>query len=254
MLTHRLLCPSTRLGEVREVLRPDDAIDLVLIVNEGIDGVAPAVAEIAAEPRLRLVALECPVYALETSDPAGALALALGGLEGARIPFEVSLCMLPAHIRQSGVMAAAIAERDHARPVAVKLWCGPDAEGEYPTDDDLAGALCSVARVGGETRAAAGLHHTAVRTPSEAGPGPHGFLNLVLAAADAATGEDFSSVAETLRVTDTAAVVERLLKLTHTQARAARRLLTTFGAADPRAPIRLAQQAGIDLAEDEIGG
>lgn len=254
MLTHRLLCPSTRLTELRGVLRADDAIDLVLVVNEGIDSVASAVAEIAVDSRLRLVALECPVYALETSDPAGALALALGGLEGARIPFGVSLCMLPAHLRQAGAMASAIAERDHARPVAVKLWCGLDSAGQYPADADLAAALCSVARVGGETRAAAGLHHRAVRTPTEAGSGPHGFLNLLLAAAGAATGEDPSSVAETLRAADTTAIVEQLLKLNDSQARAARRLLTTFGAADPRAPFSLAREAGIVFAEDEIGG
>ncbi|THV39774.1 hypothetical protein [Glycomyces buryatensis] len=79
----------------------------------------------------------------------------------------------------------------------------------FPTPEGLAGAIAGCARRGLRFKLTAGLHHAIRRRDPETGFTHHGFLNVLVASGEAASGADIDSVARQLASTDAADLAQR---------------------------------------------
>jgi hypothetical protein len=163
------LCPDGRLAELRSIVGPlsaTESLETGLIVPGGSAGVAAAVREVAADPRLRLAGIEVKadaggvgtaIAAFDAELPTGAL----GYVEVAR---------------GSGLEASldALAEAGY-RP---KFRTGGLVASAFPSEDELGAFIVACRQRQLTFKLTAGLHH-AVRHTAEFEH--HGFLNVLVA-------------------------------------------------------------------------
>lgn len=252
VLTHRFLCPVSRVGQLRAQLRADDSFRLALIADTGVAGLAPAVAAIDGTPETALASVEFPLTRVAETRPAAALRAALDAVEeavaAAGVADTAPLFVEPAALSDvDGVKAlvAAIAADDSARPLGVKLRCGGITPELFPTPEMLASAILAAASAGVQVKATAGLHHAVRHTDPETGFVHHGFLNLLVAVADAVAGADLGTVAGTLSVTDPAALLVRVADLDESSVAATRRAFASYGSCSTSEPVAEAKQLGL---------
>jgi hypothetical protein len=87
-------------------------------------------------------------------------------------------------------------------------------------------------------KATAGLHEAVRHTSATTGFTHHGYLNLLLATAVAASGGDRHAVRDVLETEDAAELVCLAERLTAEEAAAARRALVSYGSCSTAAPVR----------------
>ncbi|MGH3452089.1 MAG: hypothetical protein ACRDQW_15490 [Haloechinothrix sp.] len=245
VLTHRFLCPATRIGELCAHLNPADRFRLGLIADAGATGLAAAVAEIDGAVNLKQASVEFPLARTDLADPAAALDAAAAAVTAAGVPDEVPLFIEPASLSDVDRLAEAVAARATPRPVGVKLRCGGVRSDLFPPPGVLAGALVTVVRAGVAVKATAGLHHAVRYTDPETGFVHHGYLNLLLAVADAIGAAGVDTVADTLRSRDPAALALRAAALDDDAAAMLRRTFVSYGSCSTGVPRAEAGELGL---------
>ena len=236
-LTGPFVCPDTRLPELRRVLTAADtpSIDLSLVVTGGAAAVADAVNESDADPRLLLRAIEVPIARGE--DPAKAIVDVTTALDGAPrtgaagyVEIPIGLAADPASAR---AVVAIIAERGY-RP---KLRTGGVTSAAFPDEATLAACLATVVRQWVPFKCTAGLHHAVRHTATETGFEHHGFLNVLLAIAAAASGADHDQIAGILRQRDRSAIAGQVRALAADDIARVRTVFASFGTCSTDEPV-----------------
>jgi len=244
MLSHRFLCPSSWIGE----LRADPALAawgpgefagrlrLGLILDTGLEPLPSALAEVAAEARVAVELLEIPA-----PTPA-AVGDALDVLTGVEVAAFVEGPRDPGWVK---AVAARPGPESGGPLRGAKVRCGGARAELFPSPEELAAFVCTCFEHGVPFKATAGLHG-AVRHRDEAtGFVHHGFLNLVLAAVRAASGAGAGDVAAVLASTDTPALVAEARAVSGRQASAARLLFRAYGSCSTSEPREEAAALGL---------
>ena len=239
---------------------------LALTFPGGPERVAEALETCAALP-VSLAALEIAVP--EGMGPGELLAALDTAISKAARP-EIFV-EIPRDARRDSVLAALAGTRYRA-----KFRTGGVRAELYPDEAELAAAVLAAVEAGVPFKATAGLHHALRNTDPETGFEQHGFLNLLLAAADAAgraTEEAAadrsgaaggapaaqaaarSGVVETIRdllaERDGAVVAARVRELGPERTAAARARFTSFGTCSVTDP--LTELAGLGLLTEPGG-
>ncbi|TWS20708.1 hypothetical protein FK529_05045 [Tsukamurella asaccharolytica] len=235
MLTQRFLCPAERIDELRAGLAVDDRISLGLIASAATpDGtLAAAAAAVDADPRLRLALVE----------------IARGPVDLAAILPVATASGTPVYVEapdraDTPRLAALLA----GRGAGVKIRCGGASAEQFPHPAEVADALLAAADANVPVKATAGLHHAVRHRDPSTGFTHHGFLNLLLAAAHAATGDGRAAVTAVLESTDGAALAAQARGLPPDGAAAARRLLRAYGSCSTATPPAEAAALGLTPA------
>jgi hypothetical protein len=234
-LTGPFVCPDSKLVELARTMTAANTpwIDLSLVVTGGAGAVAAAADAVAADPRLRLRAIEVP--AAKDADPAQAVmdvAAALGGvpLAGATAYIEYPLTAIAD--QEAAGWLLDLADQCGYRP---KLRTGGVTPKAFPSAETLAGCLAAIAGRRIRFKCTAGLHH-AVRSTRD-GLEQHGFLNVLLATSAAADGADVSEIAAILGERDRDAITAAIHALDAETAAEIRWLLTSFGTCSTDEPV-----------------
>ena len=233
MLSHRFLCPASRLAELRADPALPGRLRVGLILDTGLDGLEAALAEIAAEPRVALELLEVPA-------PSGeAVAGALDALAGVDVPAYLEGPREPGWVKTIGARAVPGGLR------GAKVRCGGVRAELFPSPEELAAFLCACADTAVNFKATAGLHG-AVRHRDEAtGFVHHGYLNLVLGTARAAAKASPEVVAEVLASTDEVALVAEFRSVSARVAQLTRAMFRAYGSCSTSEPLEEAATLGL---------
>jgi hypothetical protein len=112
-----------------------------------------------------------------------------------------------------GALDALADARGAGVPVAPKFRTGGLAAELFPTPIELAAVICACRDRKLPFKLTAGLHHAIRHTDPETGFVHHGFLNVLAAAAQAATDAEVADVAATLAGTDPVPLIESTRRL-----------------------------------------
>lgn len=261
MLTHRFLCPASRLTELREAPeldvwsdgagRPEVAdgprpapgrLRLGLILDTGLDGLPAALASVADERRVALELVEVPVPSPE----------AVGAALDALAPVEAAAYLEgPRDPEWLKTMAARYPGGSGGGPLrGAKVRCGGARADLFPSPDELAAFLCACFEHGLPFKATSGLHGAVRHRDERTGFVHHGFLNLVLAAVAAAMGATVKEVATVLATTDGPALAAEARAVSGRALSAARLLFRSYGSCSTSEPREEAAALGL-LAEPD---
>ncbi|GAA1153305.1 hypothetical protein F4556_001396 [Kitasatospora gansuensis] len=206
------LCGAGRAGEL-SALRPEFPVALVL---------APGSSTYRPVPGLDVVGVEVAASALPEL-PDGVL----GALE---LPYGEGL------FKQLDQLAGT--------PHRAKFRTGGLTAGAFPTVAELAAALTACAELGVPYKCTAGLHNAIRHTDPVTGFEHHGFLNVLLAAADPARA------AEALAERSGAVLAAAARELTEPQVAVARRSFTAFGTCSIAEPLADLAELGLLTREN----
>ncbi|MGH3518986.1 MAG: hypothetical protein ACRDQ7_16505 [Haloechinothrix sp.] len=245
VLTHRFLCPASRICELRSELSSADRFLVGLIADAGTAGLAGTVAEIGGAPDLELASVEFPLARTGESEPIAGLDAALGGVTEAGVPAALPLFVEAAAMSDVDVLAPAVAARGVDRTLGLKLRCGGVRAELFPSPEMLAAAIVTAARAGVVVKATAGLHHAVRYTDPATGFVHHGYLNLLLAVADAVEGAGVDRVVSALRSTDRAVLVRRALDLDAEVVARTRQAFACYGSCSTSTPVAEAREFGL---------
>ena len=253
MLSHRFLCPASRLAELRtEWARAGTApggLRLGVILDTGLDGLDAARAEVAADAALALEMLEVPA---PSPDAVDAALEALAGfepaayLEGPRNPDWVKAVANAADGAAGRDLANAAGGAAGLR--GAKVRCGGAKAELFPSPEELATFICVCFEHGVPFKATAGLHGAVRHRDEQTGFVHHGFLNLVVAAARAAAGAPVDQVAAVLASTDGAALADEARAVSGRELSAARLLFRAYGSCSTTEPREEAAALGLPTA------
>ncbi len=171
------LCSAPRLVELRSVLHPDAQLDLGLVVPGGVEALPAALQTVAADPRLRLKAVELPA-----GDAGVPLTLdALDDMLEQGVPAYVEV-PLDSYVPDAAAVVRAAGRR-------LKMRTGGTTAAAFPTSAQLAAGLITCAAEQLAFKLTAGLHHAVRYRDSATGFEHHGFLNVLAAVANAPTAD-----------------------------------------------------------------
>jgi len=236
VLSHRFLCPTSRVAEALAALGDDERLDLALVADTGVDGVGAAAALVAADARVSIVAVECRLGLLQ-------FPVDLPRLHGV-VPPGAAVWV------ESGWgddLPAALAGLARDGTVGAKLRCGGVTQELFPSSRALAGAVQLCARLGLPWKATAGLHRAVRYTDRATGLRHHGYLNLLLAAASAADGAGTEDLVAVLDSADGVALVAQAIGLGRTQVARARAAMVSYGSCSTSEPADEAVRLGLAI-------
>ena len=231
MLSQRFLCPASRIEELRRNLVDTDRVELGLIADRGADGLAEACATVATDPRLSLALLELPLAAFGGAAPVAAALRAV-----AEVPSTVPAFLEPVTPSEVDALLAAIAA-GRGRPLGAKLRCGGVRAELFPTPATVAHFIVGCTTAGIPFKATAGLHHPARHRDPATSFLHHGYLNLLLATAEAVGGAGEEAVRAVLETEDTALLGRQVAGLDPGTAAEARRALVGYGSCSTSTPV-----------------
>ncbi|OJF14444.1 hypothetical protein [Couchioplanes caeruleus] len=231
------ICSLPRWGELTAVLSGAPPLPLSLTLPGGAEQVAAAVAEVGAEPAVRLVALE--VAGSAETLPGLVATLHRHVPPGVSVYVELPLADVTApHI---GTLVGA--------GLRLKIRTGGVVAAAYPGERELAGALLAAVRSGAAFKLTAGLHDPVRHRDPVTGFEHHGFLNVILATARAVEGSGADAVAEALADQDGARVAAAVAAIDDSAAGPIRRHFISFGTCSVSEPIDGLRHHGL-LPED----
>lgn len=238
MLSHRFLCPASRIGELRaELARLErdrsGPLRLGVVLDTGLDGLDAVQTEVAEDPSLALEMLEVPAPSAEAIDDA---LDALNSFEPAAFlegPRSLDWVKTVAAANQPGRLRGA------------KVRCGGARAELFPTPEELAAFVCACFEHGVPFKATAGLHGAVRHRDEQTGFVHHGFLNLLLAAAAAAMGASVGDVALVLAATDGPTLASEARGLSERALSAGRLLFRAYGSCSTSEPRREAAALGL---------
>jgi hypothetical protein len=241
------VCGQGQLADLRTTLSATatTSIDLSLIVTAGANAVAEALEAVAADPRLRLRAVEVPIAS--DGDPvqaARAVAHALDNvpLAAAAAYIEVPLRAIAAPETRNKLLAAM-----GGRGYRAKLRTGGVTADAFPDEATLAACLHAIVDRRLPFKCTAGLHHAVRHTAADTGFEHHGFLNVLLAVAAADNGADTGHIADLLAQRDPGRVAARVSAIGPGLAGDVRALFTAFGTCSTDEPV--ADLVGLGLLD-----
>ncbi|WP_114452116.1 hypothetical protein [Halopolyspora algeriensis] len=240
MLTHRFLCPASRLDELRGQLTGSDRFRLGLIADQGADGLSEVLDAVILDHRLSLALLEIPLAAFRDQHSSSGVSAALRELE--RISVEVAAYFEPATLDDvDEVIAELAASAGGRRRVGGKLRCGGVRAELFPGPQQVAHFLLTCVGAGLPLKATAGLHQAVRHQDPETGFTHHGYLNLLLAAAVAAGGAGQDEVRTVLEIEDSGELARRIGALDRDAALRARSVLVSYGSCSTGTPPQQAR-------------
>lgn len=225
VLTHRFLCASGRLADLRSELA-DEVLRLGLIVDAGPAGAHAAVAAARAEPRLRLETVE---VALPAADVAGAARTHVPALATIDARVFVELPRGPGWRDGLDTVAAA--------GIGAKVRCGGIDVALFPSAAELAAMVTALVEAGVPWKATAGLHHAVRYRDARTGFDHHGFLNLLVAVGRAVRGGSESDVAAALMTAAGRELATEVRAAGEEVGARTRRSLVAYGSCSTRAPV-----------------
>jgi hypothetical protein len=231
------VCAETRLSDLRVVLTSSGTawIDLSLVVTGGAAAVAAATDAVAADPRLRLRAVEVPVG--RDADLSQAITTVVAALDAAPLAAATGYIEVPiaaiAGPDGSPQLIAMIDERGY-RP---KLRTGGVVKEAFPDKAALAVCLAELTARRIAFKCTAGLHHAVRHTAADTGLEHHGFLNVLLAVGAGAAGADADEIAGVLAQRDQLAIAAAVRSLDADAAAEIRSLFTSFGTCSTDEPV-----------------
>jgi hypothetical protein len=227
------VCAGPRIAQLSVALTAAGVLglDLALVVPGGAADLDRAMDAVAADPRLRLRAVEVPVLSgtPEQSAAADELTATLDGtpLAGASAFLEVPC----AHLGADTV--ALISERRYR----VKLRTGGVTADAFPGEAQLGRCIALLATQRLPFKCTAGLHHAVRHRAEDTGFEHHGFLNVLLAVAAALDGADETEVTAILADEDPDHVAAGIGGLDPETGAQARSLFTSFGTCSTEEPV-----------------
>lgn len=229
VLTHRFVCPVARLGELRALLQDDEIVQVIILGPANAD-TERRLAAIRREPRLRVAGLETRLPASATEQAATSLDVVDGvaGLFPGLAAF-VEIGAGPGCEHALDLLAG----RGHM----AKVRCGGARPELFPAAADLARFILGAAERGLPFKATAGLHHAVAYQDDATGFEHFGFLNLLLAVADAQAGLDTRHLRDTLSSRDAQALADRAAALDRAAATTIRAAFRSFGSCSTREPL-----------------
>ncbi len=251
MLSHRFLCPASRLGELRtewaRLAADEDGgrLRLGVILDTGLDGLDAARSDVASDPGLALEMVDVPA---PSADAVDAALEALAGfepaafVEGPRSPEWVKA------VAAAGVGAGGPGSASRGEPAGLrgaKVRCGGARAELFPSPEELAAFICACFEHGVPFKATAGLHGAVRHTDPATGFVHHGFLNLLLAAVAAAMGATVDDVAIVLAATDRQALAAEARAVSGRELSAARLLFRGYGSCSTSEPREEAAALGL---------
>lgn len=219
------LCPASKLPELITELnraKPQDPIDLSLVIDTGLGDVPKAVSIIESRAELLNLAM------VEMPAPSDVDEVWLERV-AEFVPEETAKVV---EVRRGGPWLSGV-ELVAAHGCQPKLRCGGQRAQNFPSIDEVAEFIGIVSRSAKPFRATAGLQH-AVRTVNEEnGLTYHGVLNLLTATARSLDGTD---VHEALAKHDGHALAGELNSLTATAGAAVRNVFASYSTHAPESP------------------
>ncbi|WP_052423030.1 hypothetical protein [Nonomuraea candida] len=205
VLTHRFLCPASRIDRLRGIDYRPRRIGLILDTST-----LPDFSDL-------------PVDYVETRLPADVSVTEL-----------VQRLDLPAGVRLFAEVPPRKMAVELPENVGLKVRCGGETAEAFPPVEHLGQFIRSCADNDIPFKATAGLHHAVRHFDPSLGVDRHGFLNLLLAVCEAVEGRD---PAPALRTTDVGHLVRLARAVPEETARRARRLLVSYGSCNTTAPL-----------------
>jgi hypothetical protein len=234
------VCSEVRLGELRTVLRVQGAgttsIDLSLVVTGGAPAVTEALDAVAAEPRLRLRAVEVPSD--PTADPVEGVAEVAQALDSSPLAAAPGYIEPPLLALTDPAIADQLLTIIDGRGYRPKLRTGGPTASAFPDEQTLAAGLKVLADRRMPFKCTAGLHHAVRHTAANTGFEHHGFLNVLLAIGAASRGADQADVAKVLAERDPVEVARQIGDLDGLEADDIRYLFTSFGTCSTDEPVQ----------------
>jgi hypothetical protein len=231
------VCAETRLADLRIALTAANcaAIELSLVVTGGADAVPAALDAVAADPRLRLRAVEVP--AAKNGDPADAVAAVVETLDGSPLAAAAGYVEIPIRAIADPASADRLLALVDGHGYRPKLRTGGVTADAFPDETMLARCLTAVIDRRTPFKCTAGLHHAIRHTAADTGFEHHGFLNVLLAVAAAADGGSQEAVADLLAQRDAATVAARIAGLDDDAIADSRYLFISFGTCSTDEPV-----------------
>ncbi|MFC4119132.1 hypothetical protein [Nonomuraea zeae] len=218
VLTHRFLCPASRIDRLRGVPYRPRRIGLILDTVK-----VPDFGDLPVD----FVELPLPP---DTSVPELAARLGLPG--NVRLFVEVTPHKTAVEVPGG---------------VGLKVRCGGASAEAFPPVEHLAQFIKFCVDQDIPFKATAGLHHAVRHFDPTLGVDRHGFLNLVLAVCEAVEGRDPAPV---LRTTDVGQLVRLARDVPEDTAKQARRLLVSYGSCSTSTPVDDLRALGLIDEED----
>jgi hypothetical protein len=221
-----LLVPASAAGQLAELIDPAEGFEVGLVADTGIAGLRAALA--GAPPAV--VQVEVAV-AKRGEDPLPGIASLLDllrSVDGLRAYAEVPLTF--------GLLSAldALADaRGERVAVSAKFRTGGLAAELFPTPIELAAVIGACRDRSLPFKLTAGLHHAIRHTDPETGFIHHGFLNVLVASAQAVQGVEVAEVGATLALTDPVPLIEATRRILHQD----RPLWIGFGSCSVMEPV-----------------
>jgi hypothetical protein len=220
-----LVCPTSRVDELLEVVPADAPISVSLVVDSDGDDAHKALTAAASDHRVSLVAVEAPRARL--GDAAGQVGSNVRRLPGVTGYLEVD----------RGDVADSLDLVGDAGWTAAKLRTGGATAEAFPGETELARFLVAVTERGLAFKLTAGMHHAVRATESGTGFEQHGLVNVLAATADALAREDEDRVVETLALRKAEPLVERVRTWSELDCLAIRGSLRSIGCCDIDEPV-----------------
>ena len=231
------VCAQTRLADLRTALTTANcaAIELSLVVTGGASAVPGALDEVAADPRLRLRAVEVP--AAKDGDLADAVRAVVDALDSTPLAAAAGYVEIPLRAVADPAIAERLLAIVDSRGYRPKLRTGGVTAGAFPDEATLASCLTAVIDRRTPFKCTAGLHHAVRHTAADTGFEHHGFLNVLLAVAAASRGASTEDVADLLAERDAATVAARIAALDDDAIADSRYLFISFGTCSTDEPV-----------------
>jgi len=237
------VCAETRLGELRTVLQATGtvSIDLALVVTAGAAAVADALDAVAADPRIRLRAVEVPATATgatAATDSVEAVSAVAQALDNSPLAVAVGYIEPPlAALTDPSIAGPTLTIIDN-RGYRPKLRTGGTTAAAFPDEQTLAACLEVLVDRRLPFKCTAGLHHAVRHTAADTGFEHHGFLNVMLAVGAASRGANRAELAKLLAERDPVAVARQIGDLDGMDADDIRYLFTSFGTCSTEEPVQ----------------
>ncbi|MUL42513.1 hypothetical protein FZ103_15245 [Streptomonospora sp. PA3] len=232
MLSHRLLCPASRWGDLLKRLDGSDPIDAALVIDtdEGMAGEVPQ-----RDSRVRVSHYEIRARADDLRLVAALFRNGDIGAAGRIVYFEP--------VREPGWLDA-VDVLSGARPLGAKIRCGGPRPELVPGVRELGAFVTACVERDVPFVASGGLPQAVGSADPATGAVRYGYLNLLLATAAVVEG-DYESVPDLLAGTDAAWLARLAAGLQPVTALRTRELLVGYGARSTGDPVREAAALGL---------
>jgi hypothetical protein len=228
---------DARITDLRTVLTSGNvtSIDVSLVVPGGAEAVAGALDAVAADPRIRLRAIEVP--AAKGGDPAGAISAVVTALDNAPLAAATGYIEIPLSVIADPVTAGPSLGLVDGHGYRPKLRTGGVTADAFPDEATLAACLTAIIDRHIPFKCTAGLHHAVRHTAADTGFEHHGFLNVLLAVSAAAGGAGTGRTAALLAERDPETVAAQISLLDEDAIAETRDLFVSFGTCSTDEPV-----------------